>query len=489
MEYAYTVEDSPWGRLGHGPVQVSFAGEETQWPTVWRETIANLGFPVSMNPFSGDTCGAHMDPESVDPVTKLRSYAASAYLAPARGRKNLTIWTETLVEKVIFDRDDDGNPVATGVQYLQKNDNIPKIVQASREVILSAGAIHSPKILELSGVGNPAILEPLGIDVVVANAHVGENLQNHLFVTSTCEVSKETGFETLDGLLKGDEAAVAAAQEALMNGRGPLTGVNTAGSAQLPLPFSASEEGKRNLEQLFQNTRTETEVTTSGFAKAHEEFIHSVLSSQTEASALYSLFPGYMAFDSNGDLLPHPGGLGRFLTFAIYLAHPLSRGSVHITSSSISSTSSSTSSISTNESADLEIDPNYLSHPADIEVLVRHLQVLENLKKTSPLSTHIFRDGNHISAKSELDLSDLSSARAYVRKHCQSAYHFTGTCAQMSRELGGVVDAGCRVHGCVNLRVVDLSIVPIIPGCNTQATAYGVAEHAAGIIRADISGR
>ncbi|KAI8946161.1 GMC oxidoreductase [Xylaria longipes] len=470
MANAFTMEKSPWGALGQGPLQISFAAEETQWPATWRETISNLGFPVSMNPLSGTTYGAHMDPESVHPTTKLRSYTGSAYLEPARSRGNLTIWTDTLVEKVIFDHDDTGTLVAAGVQYMQND--VRNTVKARKEVILSAGALHSPKILELSGIGNPEILQPLSIDVVVTNAHVGENLQNHLYLAVTSEAAKQEGFKTLDGLLQGDPAAIAAAQEALMEGRGPLTGVNTTGSAQMTLPIFASEAGKHELDQLFQRSGENPDLgkATPAFAKAHESFVRSVLSSSTEASALYTLFPGYMAFDENGDLLPHPGD-GLYLTFAIYLAHPLSRGSVHITSAS--------------PSCDLQIDPNYFSHPADIEVLTRHVQALENIKRTEPLAHHFIQGGKRIPP--EGDLSDLDVAREYARKNCRAAFHFTGTCSQMPREMGGVVDEKCQVYGCKNLRVCDLSIVPIVPRCNTQATAYGVAEHAAKIVKADLS--
>ncbi|KAI0490285.1 GMC oxidoreductase [Xylaria cf. heliscus] len=470
MANAYTMENSPWGTVGKGPLHISVAAEETQWPTTWRDTISNLGFPVSMNPLSGKVQGAHTTPESVHPVTKLRSYAGSAYLEPARSRSNMTIWTETLVEKVIFDQDDRGDPIAAGVQYVRNG--VRNIVKARKEVILSAGTIHSPKILELSGVGNAEILHPLGIDIVIKNPHVGENLQNHVYLGLTSEVVKQDRFETLDGLLQGDPAAIAAAQEALKQGRGPLTGANISASATMPLPILSSETGKQQLDRLFQgfNEEADSGKVTPAFAKAHESFVRSVLSSPTEASALYTMFPGGMAFAENGDPLPHPGD-ALYLTFAIHLAHPLSRGSTHITSASPSAPG-------------LEVDPKYLSHPIDLEVLAQHIQLLEKIKKTEPLAKHFVRDGKRVPP--EGDLSDLDVAKEYARKACIGAFHFTGTCSLMPREMGGVVDEKCRVYGCKNLRICDLSIVPLIPRCNTQATAYGVAEHVAKIIKSGL---
>ncbi|KAK7754268.1 hypothetical protein SLS62_003846 [Diatrype stigma] len=471
MEKVYNVEKSQWGSLGRGPLHVSFAAEETKWPEVWRDTLANMGFPVSMNPLSGQILGAFKDPETVHPTTKSRSYAGSAYLEPARSRNNLTVWTNALVDKVIFDQSSTGELLATGVQYTKGD--ATSTVKAHKEVIISAGGIHSPKILELSGVGDAERLQSLGIDVVINNTYVGENLQNHVYISSSNEVVEQEGFETLDGLLQHDPAAIAAAQEALMQGRGPLTGVNTSGSAQMPLPQSSSEAGKSELAQLFEGLSPKAGDAgkgTAAFVKAHESFVRSILTSPTEASALYNTFPGYGVFDESGTALPHPGGRDRYLTFAVSLAHPLSRGSTHITAASASSPG-------------LQIDPKHLSHPLDVEVLARHLQAVEGIKKTEPLAKQLVPGGKR--APAGLDLSDLEQARDFVRRAAVAAYHYTGTCSQMPQEMGGVVDERLRVYGCKNLRVCDLSIVPIIPRCNTQALAYGIAEHAAQIIKSD----
>ncbi|KAI0201044.1 GMC oxidoreductase [Astrocystis sublimbata] len=483
MSSAYSAQDTPWGPLGHGPLHVSFAAEETQWPTTWRETISNMGLPVSMNPLSGEVCGAHLDPESVHPTEKLRSYAGSAYLEPARRRSNLTIWTDTCVEKIIFDRSagDDSDPVATGVQYLRSDNTDRGVVTARKEVILSAGAINTPRVLELSGVGDSELLQRLGVDVVIDNAYVGENLQNHVYVALAAEVMRRDGFETLDELLQGDAAALAAAQDAMARGRGPLTSVNTSGSAQMPLPFFSSEAGKQQLNRLFSGSGEKGEggsgKATAAFTKAHEAFVRSVLESSTEPSAFYSMFPGHMAFDAEGNVLPHPGD-GHYVTFAVQLAHPLSRGSTHITAASLSA-------------ADIEVEPRYLSHAADAEVLARHIQQLvERVKTTEPLASLLVAGGKTVPAapshEGGQDLSDLEVAKEFVRKAGMGAHHFMGTCSQMPREMGGVVDDKGRVYGCRNLRICDLSIVPIVPRCGSQATAYGLAEHLASLIKTDL---
>jgi choline dehydrogenase-like flavoprotein len=103
-----------------------------------------------------------------------RSYTAPAYYVPSSERSNLTVLTGAFVKKIAFDVN--SSPVtATGVWYSIGGDE--HFVGALREVILSAGTIQSPKILELSGIGSKTQLENFEINVVVENPGVGENLQ------------------------------------------------------------------------------------------------------------------------------------------------------------------------------------------------------------------------------------------------------------------------------------------------------------------------
>jgi choline dehydrogenase len=104
-----------------------------------------------------------------------RLSAARAYLHPVMGRPNLTVRTRTFVTRIIFE-----GPRAIGVEYVQRGSS-PKRALAG-EVILAGGAFNSPQLLQLSGVGNPSLLEPLGIPVVHGLPGVGENLQDHLEV-------------------------------------------------------------------------------------------------------------------------------------------------------------------------------------------------------------------------------------------------------------------------------------------------------------------
>jgi choline dehydrogenase len=102
-----------------------------------------------------------------------RSSSATAYLRPARGRENLRVETDAHAARILFD-----GVRAVGVRYRQGG--VEKEVRAEREVILSAGAIQSPQLLQLSGVGPASLLEKFGIPVVCDSPGVGENLQDHL---------------------------------------------------------------------------------------------------------------------------------------------------------------------------------------------------------------------------------------------------------------------------------------------------------------------
>ncbi|KAI2601841.1 hypothetical protein GGR54DRAFT_580288 [Hypoxylon sp. NC1633] len=472
IDNSYTLAKSPKKTGPSGPLQLSIPKEETRWPQVWREAISNLGYPVSKDPFSGQFQGALITPESIDPDTMERSFAGSAYLSLARSRQNLTIWTQTSVDKVLFNKPlDQGEPVATGIQFTK--DGKTEVVQARKEVIISAGTINSPRILELSGIGDAALLQSLGVEVVVDNPHVGENLQNHPICSLTFQVPQQGGFETIDNLVRQDPDTLAAAMEAYGKDRtGPFLRSSIDLMAQLPLPNIGSPEGARELDHMLHDAKYEVRdpgKTTTAFAEAHRSFVNSNLTTPTGVSAQYLTCPGYGVWGPDGKMTAIPPGNERYFSVAVSLAHPLSRGSVHITSSG------------------LDIDPKYLSHPLDVEVLARHVQQLEKIMNTEPFPRHLKLDGvRNPAVPPPGSLADLDNARAFVRGATAGAHHFAGTCSMMPREIGGVVDAQLRVYGCRNLRVCDASIIPIVPGVSPQATVYGVAEHGAGIIKSTL---
>jgi choline dehydrogenase-like flavoprotein len=136
----------------------------------------------------------------------LRCSTAKAFLDPARSRPNLEVISNALVTRILFE-----NGRAVGVELLR--DRELSQVRAEREVLLSAGAYQSPVLLMLSGIGQPADLEPLGI-AVRADLPVGENLQDHLM----CNLNFETNVPSLFGAMTPENLALFEQE-----GRGPLT--------------------------------------------------------------------------------------------------------------------------------------------------------------------------------------------------------------------------------------------------------------------------
>jgi choline dehydrogenase-like flavoprotein len=119
----------------------------------------------------------------VDPENRSRSYSATGYYKPIASRKNLTVLTEAVVQEIKLE-EIDGTFVATGAIF--SHDGARHHVHAAKEVILCAGSVQSPQILELSGIGNPDILQAAGILVKVSNKNVGENLQDHMSKLCSC---------------------------------------------------------------------------------------------------------------------------------------------------------------------------------------------------------------------------------------------------------------------------------------------------------------
>ncbi|CRK29923.1 hypothetical protein BN1708_005062 [Verticillium longisporum] len=445
---------------GSGPIKLSLPNDPgNPWAGIWNQTLSNLGHAGKGDAFTGQVSGAFTNTDANDPNTRQRSYAEQfeRNQPGCSGKSHIRhISTRTVV--------------ATGVLY--NKDGEIHHVRANNEVILAAGAVNSPKILELSGVGDPQRLISLGIESIVENTHVGENLQNHIMCGMSFEVLE--GLATMDPLARQDEASVAAAMDAYGKQSGPFASSGTNAVAQLPFPVIETAEGKSDLEQLMSKHKQEPSnltSTTPAFAEAHEDFVRSILVSQDEASACYLSFPGFAWFKPDGTMASPPSGPENYFSVALLLAHPLSRGSVHIKSSSART-----------DSTQIAIDPAHLTHPLDIEIMSRHLQFLETIVASKPLVDHL-KPGGKRNPGATHPFTDIESARDYIKRTAVGGNHPVGTCSMMPRELGGVVDSNLRVYGCSKLRVCDASIIPILPRANLQATVYGVAEHAAGIIR------
>ena len=173
-----------------GPIKVSFPGLEQQNPMAkaWNDVLRGMGYKTTVELFPVQKAGNRCYSATIDPHTKQRMSAASQYGDPTTKRSNCAIITEATVLKIVLSSAPEGEILAKGVEVLK--DGKAHLIEANREVILSAGVFHTAKLLELSGVGEANRLNELGIVPIIENPNVGENLQNHTMCTCTYELEE-----------------------------------------------------------------------------------------------------------------------------------------------------------------------------------------------------------------------------------------------------------------------------------------------------------
>ncbi|KAJ4865067.1 GMC oxidoreductase domain-containing protein [Trichoderma breve] len=445
--------------VGNGPVQVSYSEGYSTPNAVWMETFAKLGLKMKTDPRTGKGLGAFQQGGSINPATKTRSHAASAHYTPEiASRPNLTVFTETTAKKIVFDTSK-AEPVAVGV-LIRSKDGSEKTLSGG-EIILAAGALMSPQILELSGIGSRSLLESLNIPIIVDNSNVGENLQDHPITCQSFEVNP--GVPSGD-VLRDPDVLNALLQQYQDGGKGPL-GQSNISVAYVPL---VDEEGVYS-----QNAKKALFASYDEHAQTQDrKMIRKLLEEPDEPSVQYFLFPSQahtVLHDppSMADYLL-PTSPENYLTVMTMLNHPFSRGSIHITSDDVDKLPT--------------WDPNFNSNPLDLEISARHVQFVETLLRTSPFGDIFKPDGARIP---QVRGDSLENAREVVRQSQVSCFHPSCSLSMKPRERGGVVDNRLRVYGTKGLRVVDASVFPLVTAGNIQTMVYAVAERAADIIKED----
>ena len=340
-----------------------------------------------------------------------RMSAARAYLHPARKRANLQVQKRAHVTRLLMD----GNRV-TGVEYKQSGKT--KTAMAGREVILSAGAIQSPQILQLSGIGPPEILSAHGIDIAHNLPGVGRHLQDHLAIDNYYR----SKVPTLNGELGPWWQKLRHGLNYVLRRRGPLTlGVNQGGG--------------------FYRTRAELE-------RPNQQLYFSPVSYTKAPEGVKQLlrpdpFPGFL-------LSTQP-------------TRPTSTGHVSIRSS---------------DPFDAPIiQPNYLSTDQDITDMLEGARFLRTLAAATSLA-EIIAEEIHPGPGVQSDEEYV----AFIRERAGTVYHPVSTCRMGPDPKRDVVDPRLRVHGLAGLRVVDASVFPTVTTGNTNAPVIMVAEKAADMI-------
>lgn len=287
----------------------------------------------------------------------LRSDAATGYLAPVRTRRNLTVLCGARAERVVIENGR-ARAVVTNV------DGMLQELVARREVLLCCGAVRSPQLLELSGIGQPEVLEAQGLKVALANAHVGEHLQDHL-MARLCFSTTHT--ETINAMMQ-----------------------SPARLAKQVLRFALQRQG------LFASASLKSTLFAASGARgeAPDLRIQVALVSATNRipkSIREGLDPG-SAFQ-----------------IGVYGLYPRAQGQVHIRS------------VSAQDAP--RVQPNYLGDAADEQVLLQGLRIARRLSQTAPL-----KDVVQTEIRPGPAVDDDQAWLDYARRTGQTCWHPVSSC-------------------------------------------------------------
>ena len=343
-----------------------------------------------------------------------RCSAAKAYLAPARARTNLSVQTGARATGLVFE----GQRVV-GVHYHQGG--VAKLARCRAEVLLAAGAIQSPQLLQLSGLGPPALLQQHGIAVRHALPGVGENLQDHLQVRLIFECSRPI---TTNDQLNSWFGQFKLGLQWLLFRSGPLAvGINQGGC----------------------------------FMRALQDGMGQPVADTPDIQFHVATLSADLA---GGKVHPFSG-----FTMSVCQLRPESRGHIRIQSA--------------DPFAAPAMQPNYLATELDRRTAVAGVKAARAIAASLAMQPYVRRE-----VKPGPEAGDDAALLEFCRNHGATIFHPSGTC-RMGHDAMAVVDARLRVHGIDGLRVIDCSVMPTLVSGNTHAPAVMMAEKAVGMIRED----
>ncbi|KIJ27378.1 GMC oxidoreductase [Sphaerobolus stellatus SS14] len=366
-----------------------------------------------------------------------RSSTETAYLTPAvLSRSNLTVATHAPVTRILFNAKT-RSAHAVGVEFTSDSNSPMYIAGVRKEVILSAGAVHTPHILLLSGVGPADQLGKHGIACVQDIPGVGNHLIDHVVTQTRFRTKRGETLERLsDTSLRGILVNIALLLRWKFLGSGPL--VSNLGEA---VGFIQASDAT-----LFPPVL---------FSKRLEDSASGPNGPDLE---IYCTPVGYK---SHGfEEIPK----GDVVTISALLLRPFSKGTLTLKSG--------------DPFEPPLIDPRYLEHPNDLEVLVRGMRLMLRIAKTEPFSDYLIHDSDP-RLDHNLDEIDQTAMEEEVRERVETPYHPACSARMAPLEQGGVLDAKLRVYGIANLRVVDASAFPRIISGHTAAPCIAMAEFAA----------
>ncbi|TFK47573.1 alcohol oxidase [Heliocybe sulcata] len=439
-----------WNNGTSGPLLTSFPAKISAAELEVQQTLINRGIPLAPKPLDGDCRGVFFGTNTVDPKTSTRTYATTAFFLPNLHRKNLHVLVQARVNKLETTKGKDGLVTATGVEFSQNGQNY--YVHAKKEVVVAAGGLKTPQVLELSGIGQPALLKKLEIPLVLDMPTVGENIQEHCFIGTTWELRDDVSFETLDVLR---DPKVASEHIELHKAAQGLFTMGMVGFCFVPLQMlskradeihkAAKEKIRKNLDKYPVGLQEQYNIQLERLDRLSPgcEMIH---------------FPGFLS-------RPNPPKEGKkYITVLSLMNHWFSRGTIHATTK--------------DPSKDPEFDPHYFEQEIDLQTFIEAVRFARDLPKTEPFKSMVVKEVNPgPEVVSDKQIGD------WIKANMSTTYHTAGACSMLPKEKGGVVDPKLKVYGTSNIRIADLSVVPLHFASHTQATAYAIAEQAADIMK------
>jgi len=395
--------DSPYHGQG-GPMNVTHIRRPNPMTPAFLEAMAGLGFQRN-DDFNGPS------PEGYGPrqgtiLKGRRVSTATAYLRPASQRGNLTLLTNTRAAGIVIE-----GRRAVGVSVLGAAGK--RHLVARREVVVAAGAVLSPQLLMLSGIGDQEQLRAAGIQVQQHLPGVGANYHDHLAVAVLMEM-KNT--ESYGISWRAAPRGVLNLLEYALVRSGPLAS------------------------NVFEAT---------GFIRTLPEL------ARPDVQVVFQ------AARRNRNAFPFP--LGHGFAISIVGLYPQSRGSVRLASS--------------DPAAAPLVDPQLLSHPDDVDTMLRGLKIGRQVTRAASFARY-----RAVEVQPGQEAQTDAALIDYLRRAAATVHHPCGSC-RMGPDALSVVDAQLRVRGIEALRVADASVFPRLVGGNTNAAVVMIAEKAADMIR------
>ncbi|UPX19999.1 uncharacterized protein EKO05_0010246 [Ascochyta rabiei] len=440
------------GTYSNGPLTVSITDSQFEdvkdyW-SAWKASGVHV--PVDGN--KGEAYGASWYPNTMDRTTGRRAHARYAYLDPITSRTNLKVLTKATATKIIFD-DEKKPTMAKGVDITYDATGQARTVYAKKEVIIAAGAIQTPKLLQLSGIGPRSVLNAAGVKVRVELDAVGSNYQDHPYATLLYKTT--TGNITINSLLTDATYNASAWGEYVKKKTGPYTYARGNALAFVPLPNMVNNTNdivstinSQNIEAYLPAIYKGNKKLIKGFTR-QREIIANLFTRLDAAVAEYGV-------QSDGSFN------------VIGIEKPLSRGTVYLNPS--------------NPAGPPDVTHNAFVNPVDRSIIGIGLRFYRSIMADPVL--HRFQISELVPGSQYSTDDGIFNALLAQGSLSPTLAHSSGSCPMMPEHAGGCVSDKLLVYGTQHLSIIDASIIPLIPACHLQATMYGIAEKAADIIKA-----